>query len=125
MSDVERKKFYDQIPPLMHSMPHMYVFQMQMMQHQHGGHQHGPHCQHDHSHAHAAAHDHSHGHHHSHSQGGELGLAEMQKVRDGCPCLMSVLRYRCLLRGWELAAPAEHACICRSHSACAFVSSVL
>ena len=99
MSDLERKQFYDQIPPLMHSMPHMYVFQMQMMQQQHGGHQHGPHCQHDHSHAHGGGHshhDHSHGHSHNHAQGpgegGDFGPAEMQKVgKDPCAAFINVM----------------------------------
>jgi hypothetical protein len=85
MSEAEKKQFYDQIPPMMHNMPHLYVFQMQMMQQQQGGHQHGPNCKHNHSHDHGhvpshggqGVHDHGHGHDHG---GNQFGPAEVQKV---------------------------------------------
>lgn len=51
----------------MQSMPHMYIFQMQLMRSQGGEHVHGPHCQHNHNHQHGHhGHDHSHGHGHAH-----------------------------------------------------------
>lgn len=90
MSERERKAFYDQIPLLMQSMPHMYVFQMQMMRAQQmsaGGHTHGPNCQHDHNHHHhdQHSHDHSHGHDHGHghphsSSGANPSAEDIRKV---------------------------------------------
>lgn len=80
MSERERKAFYDQIPVLMQSMPHLFILQMQMMRSQQmsgGGHVHGPNCQHNHNHQHHQHghnhnhnHDHSHDHDHSHSHHG-------------------------------------------------------
>jgi hypothetical protein len=79
MSERERKAFYDQVPPLMQSMPHMYIFQMQMMGRADGGggggHVHGPNCQHGHDHGHA----HGHGAHES-SSGVNPSQEDIRKV---------------------------------------------
>jgi hypothetical protein len=81
MSERERKAFYDQVPPLMQAMPHMFILQRQQMMMRAGGgagaggpggHVHGPNCQH--------GHDHGHGHGHEGSRGTNPSQEDIRRV---------------------------------------------